>query len=146
MLFDFDLIVPPATSILSPAEMRVQLTRGTIKRIRVFFPPGPASLVHVVVRHNLHQLIPANYDATLNYDDILVDTSASYDLIDPPYELRLLGWSPEAIYEHKISISFDLEPLQNDNWDSFNRQLFDLNTANRLARGIDRMEQITDES
>lgn len=133
MLFDFDLTVLPATPKASPAEQLVTLTRGKITRIGVFFPPGPATLVHCVVRHNLHQLTPANYDGDLNYDDITVYTELDYELVDPPYELRLLGWSPTAVYQHVITFSFHLQPITGDNWDDFNRLLFELND-NRQGR------------
>lgn len=127
MLFDFDLIVPAGTQQDSPAEQLVTLTRGKIVRIGVFFPPGPATLVHCVVRHNLHQLTPANYDGDLNYDDITVTTELEYDLVDPPYELRLIGWSPTAVYQHVITFSFQLQPITGENWSDFNRLLFELN-------------------
>ena len=127
MLFDYDLLVPKATPASDPAEALATLTRGKLRRIRVFFPPGPATTVHVAVRHNLHQLVPANYDGTLNYDDISIVTELDYDLIDPPYQLRMIGWSPDAIYQHRITFGFDLEPVTGDNWDDFNRLLFTLN-------------------
>lgn len=135
MLFDFDLVVPAGTSPLQPYEQRVLLSRGRITQIRVFFPPGPATLVHVVVRHNLHQLIPANYDGTLNYDDIIVPVEMAYDLVDPPYEVRLIGWSPEAVYDHRITFAFDLQPITGENWDDFNRLLFQSTIQSRFANG-----------
>jgi hypothetical protein len=127
MLFDFDLIIPAGTLANAPVEALATLTRGKLKRIRVFFPPGPATLVHVVCRHNLHQLLPANYDGTLNYDDISIITELDYDLVDAPYQLKMVGWSPTAVYQHTITFGFDLEPVTGDTWESFNRVLFALN-------------------
>jgi hypothetical protein len=127
MLFDFDLTVPAGTPANSPVETLAVLTRGKLKRIRVSFPPGPATLVHVVARHNLHQLVPANFDGTLNYDDISVITELDYDLVDAPYEIRMIGWSPTAVYQHIITFGFDLEPVTGDTWETFNRALFTLN-------------------
>ena len=131
MLFDYDLIVPAATIATSPVETLATLTRGKLKRIRVFFPPGPATLVHVVCRHNLHQLVPANFDGTLNYDDISVITELDYDLVDVPYQVKMVGWSPSAVYQHTITFAFDLEPISGDDWASFNRSIFELNSIFR---------------
>ena len=131
MLFDFDLIIPPLTPVNSPIETLAKLTRGRIKRIYIFFPPGPATLVHVVARHNLHQLVPANFDGTLNYDDTTIITELDYELVDSPYEIRMLGWSPQAVYQHTITFSFDVFPIEGDTWDNFNRQLFLLNDVTR---------------
>lgn len=127
MLFDFDLVVPAATPQSSPYEQLARLTRGKLKRINVFFPPGPATLVHVVARHNLHQLAPANFDGDLNYDDTTIISELDYDLVDAPYEIRMVGWSPLAVFQHTITFSFDIVPLDTDNWDSFTRQIFMLN-------------------
>lgn len=131
MLFDFDLLIPPATPANDPIETLATLTRGKLKRIRVFFPPGCATLAHVVCRHNLHQLLPANYDGTLNYDDLSIITELDYDLVDAPYQVRMVGWSPTAVYQHRITFGFDLEPVTGDTWESFNRVLFNLNNEFR---------------
>lgn len=134
MLFDFDLVVPAGTTADSPVEALATLTRGKINRIHVFFPPGPATLVHVVARHNLHQLVPANYDGTLNYDDTTIISEMEYDLVDAPYQIRMIGWSPTAVYSHTITFSFNLIPIKSDGWDEFNNLLFSLNVENRSRR------------
>ena len=119
MLFDFDLVVPNGTLQSNPAELVVHLTRGTIRDIRVIFPPGPATLVHVQVLHNLFQLVPANPDGDLNYDDTKFNSPMEYDLDDNKYELILRGWSPDAVYTHTINFQFDMAPLDTDNWSAF---------------------------
>ena len=127
MLFDYDLVIPAATLANTPIEGLAKLTRGKLKRIHVFFPDGPASLVHVVVRHNLHQLVPANPEGDLNYDDTTITSELDYDLVDAPYEIKMIGWSPLTSYEHTITFSFDIFPLDSDTWDNFTREIFSLN-------------------
>ena len=134
MLFDYDLIIPAATTQASPTEALATLTRGKLVRIGVFFPPGPATLVHVVCRHNLHQLIPANYDGTLNYDDIMIYTDLEYEMVDAPYTLRMVGWSPTAIYQHTITFLFDIVPVTGQSWDDFNRLVLELNADSKRSR------------
>jgi hypothetical protein len=124
MLFDFDLTIPAGTPATAPIETLATLTRGKLTQIRVMFPPGPATLVHVVIRHNLHQLMPANFDGNINFDDVVVTSNLDYDLVDAPYEIKMIGWSPDAIYQHIITVQFNLEPVKGDNWDDFNRALF----------------------
>jgi hypothetical protein len=126
MLFDFDVLIPPATPASDPTITLATLTRGKLTQIRVLFPPGPATLVHVVIRHNLHQLMPANFDGSINFDDAVVTSTLDYELVDPPYEIKMIGWSPTAVYEHRITCQFNLEPIGGDSWDNFNRALFAL--------------------
>lgn len=127
MLFDFDIIIPAATPASAPIETLAKLTRGKLKQIRLLFPPGPATLVHVTVSHNLHQLLPANPEGDINFDDAVIVSNLDYDMVDPPYELIMSGWSPSAVYEHTITVQFDVVPVTGDTWEDFNRMLFDLN-------------------
>lgn len=131
MLFDYDITIPAGTQPENPTERLVRLTRGKITQVRVMFPPGPATLVHVVIRHNLHQLVPANYEGSLNFDDTIVTSLMDYDLLDSPYEIKLIGWSPFATYDHTITCQINLEPIEGDTWDKFNETLFTLNDLHR---------------
>lgn len=124
MLFDFDLTIPLATAKESPAILDVKLTLGTLTRIAVKFPPGPASLVHVVVKDRIHQIMPANSDGSLNYDNETVVSHLEYPITDPPYVLRLEGWSPNTLYNHIIRFQFDMVPSGGSNWRVFFNQLF----------------------
>jgi len=124
MLFDFNLIIPAGTLQTNPINTFAKLTRGKLTQIILLFPPGPATLVHVVIRHNLHQLMPANPEGSINFDDAVITSILDYDLVDSPYELSMIGWSPTATYEHKITCQFNLEPVRGDTWDDFVRVFF----------------------
>lgn len=134
MLFDYDLIVPAGTPQNTPYETLAKLTRGKLTEIRIMFPPGCATLVHIAIRHNLHQLMPANPEGTANFDGYVVTSELEYDLVDSPYELKIIGWSPDAIYDHIITCQFNLQPVEGDTWSDFTTQLFALNEVNRRIR------------
>ena len=124
MLFDFDLLVPLATSESSPTELLVPLTKGILTQIRVTFPPGAATLVYVVVRDRLNQILPANREGSLNFDNAVIVSNLKLSLNDPPYELRLLGWSPNTFFNHRINFQFDVSPGRGQDWEVFFTQLF----------------------
>lgn len=124
MKFDYDIIVPPHTPATSPTVQRVKLTRGTLTEIRIVFPPGPAQLVHVVVSEELHQLVPANPEGSVNLDEAEFISILEYPMVNPPYELILTGWSPSAVYEHTINCQFDVQPMKGDDWSTFLKTLF----------------------
>jgi len=133
MLFDFNLIIPAGTPQDTPTVTLAKLTRSKLTQIRMLFPPGPATLAHVVIRHNLYQLMPANPEGTINFDDAIIISNLDYDLVDVPYELQMIGWSPLAVYEHTITIQFDLQPITGDTWDNFNDLLQQIN-SDRVRR------------
>lgn len=131
MLFDYDITIPAGTPQNTAVIQRARLTRGKLTQVRVIFPPGPATLVHVSILHELHQLVPANPDGSLNFDDTAVTSKIDYDLLDSPYDVIITGWSPETLYDHIITCQFDVEPLEGDTWDNFNEILFSLNSRRR---------------
>lgn len=124
MLFDFDLAVPAATPAAAPVLAKARLAYGTLTQIRVVFPPGPATLVYVVVRDRLHQIMPANPEGSLNFDDNFIVSTLEYDIVDAPFELDLIGWSPSAVYDHTITFQFEMQPRSSDTWSNFIDALF----------------------
>ena len=133
MLFDFDLVVPAGTSQINPAVTKARLAIGTLVQIRVTFPPGPATLVYCAIRHNLFQIMPVNPEGSLNFDDALVTSDMSYDLTDDPPELDLVGWSPDATFDHVINVQFEMQPLKADDWAGFTEQLLSAAGSSRTA-------------
>lgn len=125
MLFDFDLTIPAGTLATAPVLAKAHLIAGTITEIRVKFPPGPATLVHVVIKDKSFQLMPINPEATLNVDDETVTDVLEYPLTEAPYDLDLMGWSPTAVFAHTITFQFQMAPLKHDQWSDFIEQLFE---------------------
>ena len=125
MILDFDLVIPPGTTQAEPASVDCQLTHGLLTEARVYFPPGCATLVHVVVKDGLHQLVPANTDGTMNFDDALITSKLKHELTDAPHILTVYGWSPAAIYEHTITIQFELEPLDGQTYQDLMTKLIE---------------------
>lgn len=131
MLFDFDLVVPAHTLASAPVVAKARLAYGMLTEIRLMFPPGPATLVYVVVRDRLHQIMPANADGSINFDDAVVVSRLEYDILDSPFELDLIGWSPTAVYKHTITCQFEMQPRSSDTWRTFIDDLFAAQPASR---------------
>jgi len=110
MRFDFDLTIPAATPQSAPAQLEARLVRGTLKRIEIFFPPGCASLVKIIVRDELHQIAPANPGGSFNADGATVSFDMNYQLESTAKLLMCEGWSPLCRYDHVIIFRFDVTP------------------------------------
>lgn len=110
MRFVYQLTIPAGTAKDAPATNEVKLGKGTINRIEVAFPPGPATLVSVAIRDRKYQIAPANPDGGFSWDDHTYEFNTNYPITDAPYEVILVGWSPDATFQHKVTFHFDLEP------------------------------------
>jgi hypothetical protein len=124
MLFSYDLLVPRGTPAIDPVVSGVKLTHGLLTEIRMIFPPGPARLVSCAVRDRLHQIMPANPEESIHLDNATVISRLEYALTDTPYELLIYGWGPDTSYDHTITLQFEVQPLEEDNWKQFLEYLF----------------------
>ena len=114
MRFSFQLTVPANTPLLSPVLARAKMAKGRITTARVKFEAGCFNQVKIVVRDRLFQIVPAAGLVPLFGDNVNFRIPMNYNLIDPPYELGLFGWSPDTKYQHIITFAFDLESAEGD--------------------------------
>lgn len=124
MLFDYDLSIPAGTLAEAPVVGVAHLSSGILSEIRVAFPPGPATLVHVVVKDAAFQLMPLNPDGTLNLDDQFISSGQMDYPLQAPYSLLMVGWSPSTVFDHLISFQFNVQPPKPDKWPDFVAELF----------------------
>lgn len=110
MRYVYDLTVPANTLETAPAEETVKLIKGTITGTKVRFLRGPHNQVEVEVLEGIHRILPVVGSEPINGDGQIWSIPMKYELVDPPYELTLRGWSPDTRYQHKITFFFDLDP------------------------------------
>lgn len=106
MFYEFALTIPPNTPASAPLELEVSLALGQITWWGIQFPSGCVGLVHVFVRDELHQVIPANSDGNVSADDARIETFDSIALADEPATLRIGGWNLDDAYQHTITFRF----------------------------------------
>jgi hypothetical protein len=112
MLYDFGITVPAGTAENAPIEATLKLTAGLIFYLSVEFPPGCRGYVYAVVKHGGHQLYPTNPQGALNAENFTVQAWDFYPLKEAPYTLKVLGWSPEADYQHTLTVRVNLIRLE----------------------------------
>lgn len=110
MRYVYELTVPADTAKADPAESEALLVTGTIKQIEIAFPPGCAGEVKVVMLDRILQISPANSEMYHAWDDYTERFSMDYPLDDPGPKITLRGWSPDTVYDHKITFRFDVVP------------------------------------
>lgn len=110
MLFATTLSVPAATTKASPASVKLVLARGIIHQVDISFLDGPENEVHVIVRRpGLHQIVPTS-EGTVVGNALTVSAFLREDLLEPPYQVVVDAWSPDASYAHEISVRVHVLP------------------------------------
>lgn len=109
MRYDYSLTVAAGKSESSPAKSVVKLCHGNIVRVEVFFPAGQNGLVHAAILRYGHRLYPTNNDGSFIGDDKTHTITGSFPLLEVPYEVTLLGWSPGAALSHTVYFGFEID-------------------------------------
>lgn len=112
MRFVYGFTIPADTAKVSAEELDIPLVKGVLTRVEIGFPPGPAALVHVVVRDGSFQIAPVNPESSFAWDDYNDEFNMSYDLTEVGHRLTLVGWSPDTVYQHTVTFRFDVEPAE----------------------------------
>jgi len=123
MFRHIQLIIPAATPKATPVTQRLKLTHGRIIKWWVGFPPGCVGLVHVVVYHYEHQILPAHEDEDLYWNNYVFEVPDYYDLTEEPYEIEVRAWNNDDIYQHTITVGVEVEEIEEETTESLLRRL-----------------------
>lgn len=110
MLYDFAILVKAGTKKDSPKEQELNLTHGIIHWISVEFPGGCKGYVYLVICHRQQQKWPTNIDEAFNANAYTIPLREHYDLTEPPHTLLVKAWSPDATYDHTITVRVGILP------------------------------------
>jgi len=112
MLYDFPIFVPAGTPEDNPVERLLKMTAGLIVHVEIEFPAGCRGYVSAAIRTDGHQLYPTNSESALKSEDFTVQALELYPLDDEPYSLRAIAWSPDADYDHTLTVRVVLLRLE----------------------------------
>lgn len=109
MIITHELTIPADTAEANAVEENIQLAYGTLTKIWVCFPPGPFGWVYVAVLDKLNPLCPAVEGQSLHWDGYPFEFNYNHKMHEEPFELTVKGWSPGALFEHTITLIFELQ-------------------------------------
>jgi hypothetical protein len=112
MFYDYAVKVPAGTAKKTPYQATLKLTAGVILRLDVEFPAGCRGYVYATVNHGGHQLYPTNPSDALNAEGFTIQAWDLYPIVDAPFELKVLAWSPECTYDHTLTVRVDLVRIE----------------------------------
>ena len=110
MDFIFNINTPKDTPETSPQITNVKLTRGRLFGGFVYFPSGPAGLLHLTAQIGIHQIIPYNTGENIRLDDCIAPLSIGINLDEPPFDVDILTWNDSTEYDHSLTVCLSLIP------------------------------------
>lgn len=102
---------PAGTAETAPLITTLKLTKGRLTGGFLYFPSGPAGVLHFLARIGIHQILPFNSGENYRLDDVVIRFSLGIDLADPPYTVDLVTWNTSALYAHVLTVNFELDPM-----------------------------------
>jgi len=111
MIYIYEITTPSNTPKESKQKTVLQLEKGIIKSVEVFFPPGPAGLLKVQICQGVHQVFPKNTDGYFSSDHETIKYNDEYALLEPPYQLEAYTWNEDDTYAHMCQIRFLIAPV-----------------------------------
>lgn len=103
--------------VSNPLTTTLKLTRGRLTGGFLFFPSGPAGVLHFYARIGIHQILPFNTGENFRLDDCVIPFTLGIDIIEPPFQVDLVTWNDSVLYPHVLTVSFSLEPIAKNKHD-----------------------------
>lgn len=114
------ITTPKNTTEDDPLVTTLKITKGRLSGGFVYFPTGPAGLLHFRAQIGVHQIIPFNTGANYRLNGCVVPFHLAIDLPDAPFCVDCITWNDSTLYDHALTVCFFLDPL---GWeDRFNLQ------------------------
>lgn len=112
MWFHYTLPVPAGTLEDAPVEKELNLTHGVIKHISIPWDAATNGLVKVRILRFRHQVFPINSDEPACGQGFVEGGEEHIELLEFPYVLKALGYSPDCTFDHKVTILINVLPLE----------------------------------
>jgi len=93
-----------------PEITPLRLSRGRLTGGFLFFPPGPAGVLHFQARIGKLQIIPFTPGESYQLDDCVIPFSLGIDLFEPPFQIDCITWNTSVLYPHILTACFFLDP------------------------------------
>ncbi len=110
MDFSAYISTPKNTTEAAPQITTLTLTRGRLHGGFLYFPSGPAGLLHFLARLKGHQILPFSPGENFRLDDCVIPFSLGIDMLEPPFEIDIITWNDSNNHAHVLTVCFYLSP------------------------------------
>ncbi len=104
--------VPAGQAANPPLTRTLELAHGIIHQVEVVYLDGPENEVNIIVRRALHQIMPTNRAGSVVGNNGTVRAILFHPLEEPPYEVQIDAWAPNASYDHEVVVRIHILPRE----------------------------------
>ena len=112
MFWAWDITITAGTTATSPKEQILKLTKGIITKIDIYFPKGCNGYVKVKLLRSEFQLVPLSRGEWVTGNGETIPTETYYELEETPSQLKFIGISPDAKYDHTVTVRVQILPKE----------------------------------
>jgi hypothetical protein len=113
MNYAVEISTPMNTPQSLAVKTDLRLTEGFLRGGWIYFPPGPAGLLHVQLFREAIQIVPANRGGSLNLADVLAPIDLHLHLKYPPFLITVFTWNLSSLYDHVLTVYLNLQETMN---------------------------------
>jgi len=110
MLFTENVTIETTHTLAAPKTQIIELAKGIITFVSVFFPSGCHGLVHATIHHGNTQIFPSHIGSSLTGDSVPIEWDDYYELYRMPHTLKVRAWGVTCDYDHTITIRIAVLP------------------------------------
>ncbi len=100
MDFKCDIALPANTLQSALISQELEIVRGKITNVKVYFPWGCANLAGVSVWYASWQIVPSTLGEWLTGNEILHSIDMDYDITEEPLALIVKGYNLDDTFAH----------------------------------------------
>lgn len=104
MIFETTITIVASTTQGSPKTEILGIAKGVITKFMVRPRPGHVDLAHCVIKYHEHQIAPTTDNMDLHGDVDPIDWEDHIEVLQPPFELKIVGWNDDDTYDHIFTI------------------------------------------
>ena len=88
----------------------MKIAHGIITKFMIRPRAGHHALAHLTIEYHEHQIAPSMRNTDLHGDFHPIDWDDYYEVYQPPYELKLIGWNEDDSYQHTFDVFIAVLP------------------------------------
>lgn len=112
MIYTANISTPASTTQGNAQETAVVVNVGVVHKVRVGFPPGPETDLHVVIDYQGQQVWPSFPQQDFAWDNHVFEWDEWFEVTGPPLEFTVRTWNDDADNPHECVVTFDVLPLE----------------------------------